>query len=224
MTSSSAKPKLSRESIADAALEIVMAEGVSGFTMRALGEQLGVDPMAAYRHYANKGEILQAAADRVLGGVPPAPAEGPWQERLTTYAVETLAVLRAHAPLARSIAANPPLGPASLHVANTILELLDDGGFAIDVATRTMQSIISLIVGNAASEVESDHVGTARMDLVRHAFAHAPPELAHLRRAAETIDAPDGDSRQLRWSMELLLAGLEATTRSTGHREDGDAS
>jgi len=52
--------------ISTAALELIDREGLDGLSMRRLGTELGVEAMALYHHFRNKGELLDAVMDRML--------------------------------------------------------------------------------------------------------------------------------------------------------------
>jgi AcrR family transcriptional regulator len=67
---------LTREGIASAALGIVDGEGLEGLSMRRLGSELGVEAMALYHHFRNKGEVLDAVMERMLDEIE-------WPERGT---------------------------------------------------------------------------------------------------------------------------------------------
>jgi AcrR family transcriptional regulator len=58
---------LSHERILDEALALVDERGLTALTTRALGQRLGVDPTAVYRHFRNKDELVNALADRIVG-------------------------------------------------------------------------------------------------------------------------------------------------------------
>lgn len=60
---------LSRERIAEAALELVDTVGVEKFTMRALGGHLGVDPMAIYHYLPNKEAVFDAVVEMLWQGM-----------------------------------------------------------------------------------------------------------------------------------------------------------
>lgn len=49
---------LRREQIADAALKIVVEQGVGAVTVRRVAEAVGISAAALYRHYKNKADIL----------------------------------------------------------------------------------------------------------------------------------------------------------------------
>jgi len=52
-----------REQIAEAALDIVSEEGVSGLTVRKVAKRVGFSAPALYRHYKSKSDIIVAAVD-----------------------------------------------------------------------------------------------------------------------------------------------------------------
>ncbi len=48
---------------------MIDAEGLDALSMRGLGAALGVEAMALYHHFASKGELLDAVAERLMLGV-----------------------------------------------------------------------------------------------------------------------------------------------------------
>jgi AcrR family transcriptional regulator len=57
---------LSADLIVDRALELTEREGAAALTMRRLGEELGVDPTAVYRHFRDKDDLVLACMDRII--------------------------------------------------------------------------------------------------------------------------------------------------------------
>src|SRR6187431_559655 len=62
---------LSRERVLQAAVELADREGPDGLSMRRLAAELGVVPMALYKHVANKDELLDGMIDVVVGEIDP---------------------------------------------------------------------------------------------------------------------------------------------------------
>jgi len=68
-TESAAAPRrrprgsLSREEILEAGLLIARRDELTRLTMKKLAEQLGVTPMAIYRHFENKAEVVDGVLD-----------------------------------------------------------------------------------------------------------------------------------------------------------------
>ena len=54
---------LRREQIAEAALVIVVNQGIGAVTVRRVAEAVGISAAALYRHYKNKAEILKAVME-----------------------------------------------------------------------------------------------------------------------------------------------------------------
>ena len=59
------RPALTREQVLTAAVAIIDAEGVEALTMRRLGQALDRDPMAIYRHAADKDALLDGVVEHV---------------------------------------------------------------------------------------------------------------------------------------------------------------
>ena len=63
------KEPLSRERIVETALALVDAEGIDALSMRRLGAELGVDPMAIYYYVPNKATLLDAIVEAVMSEI-----------------------------------------------------------------------------------------------------------------------------------------------------------
>src|SRR3954470_15787480 len=59
------RPALTREQILTAALQIIDQDGVEALTMRRLGQALDRNPMAIYRHAADKDALLDGVVKHV---------------------------------------------------------------------------------------------------------------------------------------------------------------
>lgn len=58
------QPSHSREEIIDIAFELVDAVGYDGFSMRALGDELGMSAMGVYSYFKSKDDLLRAVLHR----------------------------------------------------------------------------------------------------------------------------------------------------------------
>jgi AcrR family transcriptional regulator len=59
--------KIRRDQIARAALSLVSSRGLKRLSMAAVAREVGLVPSAIYRHFRNKGEVLDAIIDLVRG-------------------------------------------------------------------------------------------------------------------------------------------------------------
>ncbi|WP_017935333.1 TetR/AcrR family transcriptional regulator [Nocardioides sp. Iso805N] len=66
-TRSARASALSTDSIVDKALELFESSKSTDISMRRLGEEMGVDPTAFYRHFRDKDDLILAVWDRVMG-------------------------------------------------------------------------------------------------------------------------------------------------------------
>lgn len=57
---------LKPEDYVSAAVRFVDENGFAALTMRSLGEALGVDPTAVYRHFTNKDALISGVLDAVI--------------------------------------------------------------------------------------------------------------------------------------------------------------
>jgi len=73
---------LTREGIVDAALVVLDRDGIEGFSMRAVAEELGTGAGSLYWHVRGKEELLNLMVDRVIGELEvPDPDPPRWQEQ-----------------------------------------------------------------------------------------------------------------------------------------------
>jgi len=91
---------LSSDLIVERALELTEREGAQALTMRRLGEELGVDPTAVYRHFRDKDDLVLACMDKIIEKVYSAMEPGlditDWRSVLRAAADHTWSVCEAH--------------------------------------------------------------------------------------------------------------------------------
>ena len=67
-------PRLSRDAVAAATLALIDERGLTAATMRAIAHRLGVKAQSLYTHIANREDLLDAVADRIVSEVDSDPA------------------------------------------------------------------------------------------------------------------------------------------------------
>ena len=80
--------QVSRSVILRSALRIIDRDGVDGFSMRRLSEEVGRDPTVLYRHIPNKAALLDGVAEIVLAQLRVDTADPDWTGQLRTVAHE----------------------------------------------------------------------------------------------------------------------------------------
>jgi AcrR family transcriptional regulator len=127
---------LTREAILDRALELVERDGVAALSMRRLGDELGVDATAFYRHFRDKDELVLAAYDRITDEladlVRSVDPELGWRERLQRLA-DASWELAGRRPAVYSLGfARITGGPAERELVEFILSTLTSTGLPTD--------------------------------------------------------------------------------------------
>ncbi len=146
-----ARAGLTREAIAAAALALIDADGVAGFSMRGLGRHLGVDPMATYRYFRNQEDLFDAVAERLFEQTDPGslPWDGGWRELAGTYCHRLRAVLLAHPRAVPVFTGRPVRSTASIDTGIRMIERLTADGFAPADALRMLRALRELTIGHA---------------------------------------------------------------------------
>src|SRR3982750_4794142 len=70
---------LNRERVLRAAVELADEVGIDALSMRRLAQDLGVVPMALYKHVANKEELLDGMVDTIVGEIDPPIRDADWK-------------------------------------------------------------------------------------------------------------------------------------------------
>src|SRR5438093_12663808 len=95
---STAEPRsrLSRERVMRAAIAQADAGGLEALTMRKLAEELGVAPMALYRHVANRDDLVDGMVDIVFGEIDLPSTGDDWRAAMRQRAISVRDVLSRH--------------------------------------------------------------------------------------------------------------------------------
>src|SRR3954462_15307587 len=73
---------LSRERIVETSFRLLEQDGWDALSMRRLAQELDVWPMAVYRYFRDKDELVDALVDHAAGRMERPAPEGDWRERL----------------------------------------------------------------------------------------------------------------------------------------------
>ena len=206
------------------ALEIGDEEGLEAVSVRRVASDLGVTPMALYRHVRDKNDLHNAMLEAVMAGVDLTAGirpTMPWQQQVRRglqNAVDLLTARPVTLPL--QIAYQGPLTPSLARSLEATLGVLLQAGFrprdAVALARMLPIVLAGLLLlyregpGGSISQEERDRLRRQAelqlLDLPADAF---PIMRRHARLIGETVFS-DKD-RWLRQAIDLIVAGLEAT-------------
>ncbi|PPL15513.1 TetR family transcriptional regulator, partial [Microterricola pindariensis] len=129
-----ARVPLDRDRIIAAGLELAAKPGSLSISVRELGNRLGTDPTAIYRHFRNKEQLMQALLDEVImrsvTDVTADPSE--WQERLRQLAAATLHHFVLYPAVAIEATVLTTQGPGELGAVELMLDAFSRAGLDED--------------------------------------------------------------------------------------------
>lgn len=209
-----AKPALTREAIADAALKIVDAEGLAELSMRRLADELGTVASALYAHVSGKDELLQMLIDRVAGEMTaPTPDPARWIEQTKELLRTMHRIFAAHRDLAGASLANIPTGHSALKLMDALLAILRAGGLPKQVAAYAADLLPMYVTASAyegslfAQRLEREPGYFRDLDAY---FRSLPKERfpTFTTMIAEMTAEDDGHDARFEFGLDVLLRGL----------------
>jgi len=208
--------RLTRPAIVEAATALVRRGGPGALTMKALGQALGADPSAIYRHVEDKDELLRAVGDRLLDGVVDGlPGDRSWDEVVRTTCQRLRAALLAQPELAALARDAPTRQPNELRLTETLLAALGAGGFDPVGAAAAYHALIEVTVGAATIDgtVAALPAADRRATYAawRQAYRGLPRDRYPASRAAAPILYRGTADRRFALTVDALLDGLLAT-------------
>jgi TetR/AcrR family transcriptional regulator, tetracycline repressor protein len=142
---------LTRDRIVDESLAIVDEVGLDALTLRGLGDRLGTDPTAVYRHFRDKADLVQAISERLLDSITDGiDTEAPWGDVVVAVCARLRAELLQHPDLARAVQFGPPLQASEFAITELVLAQLRRAGLDLSTAALTYHAVIELTIGSAA--------------------------------------------------------------------------
>ena len=141
---------LSRDDFLLAAFQIADSLGLSALTMRALGDQMGVDPTAIYRHFPSRESLIDAMLDRILAEAArePDPLLSP-RERIASVATNARRTFRAHPNVTGALAMATGDFPSGLTITRLMVSALRDMGLRGEDLVRMYQVFEGYILGSS---------------------------------------------------------------------------
>ncbi|CAM3427574.1 TetR/AcrR family transcriptional regulator C-terminal domain-containing protein [Kibdelosporangium persicum] len=202
--------KLTADVIARTALEMLGETGLDGLSMRLVAARLDVQPAALYWHVKNKAELLDAMASAIFNDAADgleAPRAGvTWQQWLADWARQLRTAMLRYRDGGRIFASSSVTEPALFRATELALRTLQDAGFDVQPAARSLAALVHYAVGFTIEEQNHTYKsGTAHGVLDAARF----PLTAQAYVDDELFD-PNTDEC-FEYGMKIILAGMQAT-------------
>jgi AcrR family transcriptional regulator len=206
---------LTRNRVLDAALALADTGGLESVTMRRLGEDLGVGPMALYRHVANKHDLIDGLVDAVFSeiGLPPSGSE--WRTAMRERSISLRDALLRHPWAIALMESRRNPGPANLRHHDAVIGSLRAAGFDMAMAAHAYSLLDAYIYGFALTKMSLPFENTADIAEVAQTMLAPFPLNAYPNLAAfitEHAMQPGYDyGDEFEYGLDLILDGLESS-------------
>ena len=215
-TEAGRRAPLNRDRVLRAAVALADETGIESLSMRKLAKELGVVPMALYKHVAGKEELLDGMVDAVIGEIdPPVPGAG-WKTAVRQRVLSARRVLLRHPWASRVIETRTSRTPVVLGYMDSMTGLFLAGGFSADLTHHVMHALGNRMWGFTRELFDDGQGGdpgpppAAVVDEMMKRYPH----IVEIAMAATQGDlsavGPGCDEQfEFEFALDLLLDGFE---------------
>ena len=216
-TDVSAPPRtpLSRERVLRAAVALADEGGVEAISMRKIAQQLGVVPMALYKHVSSKDELLDGMVDVVVGEIDPPETGADWKTAIRRRVLSARGVLLRHPWASRVIESRTTATPAVLAYMDSMIGIFRAGGFSMDLTHHAMHAMGSRLLGFTQELFEDSadltpETGAEMLQAMAGRYPHITELVTAITHDPASVVGPGCDDQfEFEFALDLMLAGLE---------------
>ncbi len=198
-----------------AAVSLADQAGIESLSMRKLSQELGVVPMALYKHVSNKDELLDGMIDVVVSEIQPPVHGTDWKSAVRQRILSARQALLRHPWAPQVIESRTAATPAVLEYMDSMIGMFRGGGFSVDLTHHVMHAMGSRLLG-FTQELFNDSRGAAPQvpaEMLREMAVKYPyvTEIAMAAAHVEESIVGQGcdDQFEFEFALDLLLDGLE---------------
>jgi AcrR family transcriptional regulator len=212
-TTARRRTPLTRERVLQTAVRLADQGGIASLSMRKLGQELGVEAMALYHHFANKDDLVDGMVDLVFGEIELPPSTRDWRTAMRQRAIGVRDALLRHRWAVGLMESRRRPGPANLRHHDAVIGSLRAGGFDIGMAAHAYSVLDSYIYGFALTKMNlpfetSDDVADVAQSMLQ---PFPPDEYPHmLEILTDHVMKPGYNyGEEFEYGLDLILDGLE---------------
>jgi AcrR family transcriptional regulator len=208
-----ARVPLSRDLVLRTALGLADQGGLESLSMRKLGQELGVEAMALYYHFANKDEIVDGIVDLVFGEIERPTPGAEWKSAMRRRAISLRDALLRHRWAIGLMEARRNPGPANLRHHDAVIGNLRAAGFDMELVAHAYSCLDAYIYGFALTKMNlpfdtgDDVAGMAQDMLAPFPVDEYPNLVAFITEHAMKPGYDFGD--EFKYGLDVVLDGLE---------------
>jgi AcrR family transcriptional regulator len=146
------RPRLTKERVLHAAVELAGRDGLESLTMRKLADELGAGAMSLYHYVPNKEQLLDGMVDIVFSEIELPSTDVDWKTAMRKRALSTRDALRRHPWAIGLMEGRRNHGTANLRLHNAVLGCLRAAGFSLPMTVHAYSVQDAYIYGFALQE------------------------------------------------------------------------
>lgn len=200
----SERPRLDRQRITLAAVELLDEVGLADLSTRRLAAKLGVRSPTLYWHVRDKDELLDLIAEAICADGFDIDATRPWRDQLISGLRQFRQRLLAHRDAATLLRERPPSGPHRLGHVDATVRILLDAGFSDTEAAGIARMLTAHVLASVEAEGRRSGLGGNRPPEAFTALEAYPS----LRRVS-AVYTRLSDEELYELASDILLDGLE---------------
>ena len=212
----SRRVRLTKQRVLRAAVELADQIGIDSLSMRRLAEELGVVPMALYKHVANKEELLDGMVDVVVGEIePPLIGDTDWKSSVRQRILSARQSLLHHRWASGVIESRANPSAVLLAYIDSMIGIFRAGGFSADLTHHVLHTMGSRLYG-FTQEVfdDSPSLDPTNTAMLIREMEGKYPHIAEMVGVVyhDQTSVPGGgcdDQFEFEFALDLLLNGLE---------------
>lgn len=212
-----ARTPLSRARVAEAAVALADDAGLDGTTMRRLADDLGVTPMALYKHVANREELVDAMVDHIVGEMiapdadPDAVTAETWKSALRAQVTASRAVVLRHPWSVEAIETRTLASPVVLAYMDRLMRILFAGGLSADLVHHAMHALSTRMWGFTRDVLPTPSMpdDPAERAAALAGFAEAYPGIVRMATTAPHAGAECDSDAEFAFALDILLDSFE---------------
>jgi AcrR family transcriptional regulator len=215
---------LSRGRVLRAAVAIADDAGIESLSMRKLAEELGVVPMALYKHVPNKEGLLDGMIDVVVGQIDPPVPGTDWKSGVRQRILSARRALLRHPWASGVIESRTNPTPVLLEYMESIIGMFRAGGLSINLTHHVMHTIGSRVLG-FTQEIfnDSQRVDPETQAIMVREMSRKYPYIAEIAGAAShegesVVGQGCDDQFEFEFALDLLLDGFERLRHAESSR------
>ena len=205
--------RLTRELVLQTALHLADQGGLESLSMRKLGQELGVEAMAVYYHFANKDEVLDGIVDLVWTEIDLPVAGADWRIAMRRRAISVHDVLARHRWAIGLMESRLNPGPANLRHHDAVIGNLRAAGFEMAMVAHAYSLLDGYIYGFALTKMNLPFDALDDISEMAQTMLEPFPDGQYPNLVAfitEHAMQPGYDfADEFEWGLDVILDGIE---------------